>query len=306
MKKFLLLTLAALFLLCAACAEEAALPVFAWERNAADHWQLDESGAIINQSAHTISEEDLRCTVCGCELLDWGDGTFDVTDYDEYGNLLHYTYYENDVVLYDSVHALTCNEDGVVLKDVEYINGVLYGESVYTVNENSDQIPVTQTAWNDDGTTSTNFYDEHGNCIRSAIFEADGTVSFEELTEYALNEDGWYYEAVISNRFATGELFYEDRNEYGDVVRTYHTDENGTITADWTHEYLYEDGRKVWAKQYLFGEPTWEEYYHEDGYLEMDVEILEDGGKVVTTYNEEGDELRIVTFAADGSVISEE
>ena len=55
MKKLLTLGLAALLLLGAACAEAPALSVFAWDRNSTDHWQLDESGAPVNQSAHTIS-----------------------------------------------------------------------------------------------------------------------------------------------------------------------------------------------------------------------------------------------------------
>ena len=148
-------------------------------------------------------------------------------------------------------------------------------------------------------------YDEYGNVLRYTSYE-NGEAIYDNIHALTCNEDGWYYEILVTSRFDTGEFFYKEYNQYGNVVRTYHTDENGNITADWIHEYLYEDGRKFWSKQYLFGKPTWEEYYHADDYLETDVEILEDGGTVVTTYNEEGDALRVITFAADGSVFSKE
>lgn len=46
MKKLLPLLLMLLTLTIAACAEEAALPAFGWERDMHAHWQLAEDGAV--------------------------------------------------------------------------------------------------------------------------------------------------------------------------------------------------------------------------------------------------------------------
>ena len=58
-----------------------ALPAFQWERNAASHWKLNDNGEAVNQEPHTLNE--LMCTVCGCEILDWGDGSADVLATDQ-------------------------------------------------------------------------------------------------------------------------------------------------------------------------------------------------------------------------------
>ena len=123
MKKLFPILFALALLLTAACAEDSALPVFLWEHDGLNHWQLDAAGVPVNQGAHTLREEDLRCTVCDAEVLDWGDGAIDVTDYDAYGNTLRYTSFENGEKTYESIHAFTYDEAGVVLVDREYIDG---------------------------------------------------------------------------------------------------------------------------------------------------------------------------------------
>ena len=302
MKKLFYAAFALMLAFSCAFAEE--LPVFEWERDGENHWQLDAAGGIVNQGAHEIGEGDWLCAVCGCELLDWGDGTVDVTDYDEYGNILRYTTYADGEKTYESIHVLTCNEYGLVLKDVEYIDGVLYGESVYTMSEEGEQIPVSQTAWNDDGTTSINEYDAYGNCVRSVIFDAEGAVDTETLSEYALSDSGWYYECKTTTSFASGEVFYEETNQYGDPVCTRNTDSDGTAWADWRYEYEYKDEVKVWSKQYTGEMLIAEEFFNEEGTCVREVEYLEDGSKDVTLYQENGDTESITTYAADGSVIT--
>ena len=69
MKKHLALLLVSLLLLCAACAEESALPIPFWRYDGVNHWQMDESGAVINLGAHTPGE-DWLCTGCGYLVFD--------------------------------------------------------------------------------------------------------------------------------------------------------------------------------------------------------------------------------------------
>ena len=303
MKKFLFFMLAFLFIFFAAGAEET-LPVFEWEHDGLDHWQLDETGAIVNRGAHECGD-DMRCGVCGGEILDWGDGTYDVTDYDAYGNTLRYSSYdEAGQLTYHSVHALTCNEDGVVLKDVEYIDGVLYSETVYAVTEVGEQTQVSQISWNDDGTTSVNDYDEYGNCIRSAVLGEDGSVFHETVSEYALNSEGSYYECKITSRFDTGESCYEEINEYGDKICSIGTLEDGSLWSNWRYEYEYLEGIKVWSKQYSGDVLTLETHFDEEGRCVKEIEYLEEGGSIVYEYDVNGDLLSATTCAADGSTVS--
>ena len=303
MKKLIPL-LAALLLVFSACAEDAVLPAFAWEHDGENHWQLDDAGAIHSLGAHTFSDEISRCTVCGCDVLDWGDGTFDVTDYDEYDNVLRYASFTDGVKAYERIHCLTLNEDGLALRDVEYINGVRFCERIYTVSDEDEQIPVTQTVWNDDGTTSVSYYDEYGNCIRNAIFEADGSVSFETLSEFALNDYGWYYECKTISRFNTGESFYRETNQYGDTTRSRNTNADGTAWSDWTAEYEYLNGIKVWRKQYEGGVLINEQRFNQEDICVQETEYQSDGSRAVILYDEYGDTASITTFAADGSVMS--
>lgn len=306
MKKALPLLLILLLSLAFACAETPVPPALLWDRDAGEHWQLDDSGAAVNRGAHAMDDD--RCTVCGCELQDWGDGNIMVTDRDAYGNTLRYTSYENGVATYDSVHLLTCTEDGVVLRDVEFIGGVLCGESVYTVNASGEQIPVLQTAWNEDGTTSVNEFDEFGNCVRAAIYEADGSLIHETLSEYARLEDDWfgvwYYECKQLSRFASGETFYQETNRHGDTVCSRNTYADGTVWSDNTYEYEYKNGSPVWRRQYSFGVLTGEMYFDSHESLEKEIEHLEDGSRIVCLYNAEGDPTTATTYAADGSLLT--
>lgn len=304
MKKLLTALFALALLLCAAIAEDAPRPDFLWERDPVNHWQLDAAGALVNQGAHTMDEETQRCTVCGCELLDWGDGEIDVTDYDEYYNVLRYTSYQGGEVATEIIHLYTYNEDGLVLTDKEYVDGVLYGDSVFIAGPEGEQIPVKGTYYNDDGTVAINEYDEHGNCTYAALFDDQGAVIFENISEYALNDQDWYYECKTTSRFDTGETFYSETNQYGDPTRTLNTYADGTPWADTVYEYAYEEGVKLWCKQYSFGALTWEEHYDEFGNCIQETEYLEDGGTIVTQTSEQGDASTITEYAPDGTVLS--
>ena len=299
---FLLLAIPAL----AQTVPEYPLPRFDWERDAVHHWQLNESGEVVNQGVHAF-DEMLLCTVCSSEVLDWGDGTFDVTSYDDFGNATRITSFDADgAITNDVAHYLEYSEEGIALLDQEFYNGVLYGETVYTVNADGEQIPVTQTAWNDDGTTSINKYDEHGNCISATIYEADGSLINETISEYAQTEDEWfgvwYYECKTTTRFASGESFYTETNEHNDTTRNLNTHADGTVWADTVYEYKYDNSDKVWRRMYSFGALTRETFYNEDGGTVKEIEYLEDGATETWLYDENGDTTSVTYTLPDGSI----
>lgn len=293
------LVMAAVLLACGgAFAMEMTPPVFEWERDLHKHWQLNESGLPVNSGEHTL-DDAFVCTVCGSEIWDFGDGSGDVNNYDTLGNLLHYTGFGADgAILNDSRHRLTYNEDGIVVLDQEFIGGVLYGEYVYTADADGNQIPVTQTAYNEDGTVSTNWYDEYGNCVRAAIFDAEGKLDSEMLMEYAVSDEGWHYEAKTTVRFAQGECFYSEQNQYGDKIRAINTDADGTKWLDRVYEFEYADGMKRHMQAFENGVLVAETFYDEEGCNSKDIEYMEDGSCIVYTYDENGDTVETVYDAA--------
>lgn len=303
MKKTFCFLLTLLFLFSCALAQA---PSFPWVIDSENHWQTDASGAAVHLGSHTLDEDTLCCTVCGYMFLDWGEGYADAALYDEAGNLLHGLSFENGEKTYESAHALTRDDAGHVLKDIEYINGVLYGETIYTVNDAGEQIPVTATAWNDDGTTSINEYDEHGNNVRACVLSPEGAVMFETLSEFALNDEGWYYECKTISRFDSGDTFLTESNQYGDPLRTLNTFADGTVWADMVYEYGYQEHVKLWSKQYSFGKLFRETTFAPDGSGWQETEYQEDGGWSISVYDSDSDIITVTTYAADGSVLSQD
>lgn len=310
MKKcFVWILMVSLLFTCAAAFAEAPVfpeidlvpPVFEWERDLSSHWQLDENDEIINAGEHTLDDE-LFCTVCGSEVWDYGDGSGSVSNYDEQVNLLHYTSFENGVVTYDDRHILTYDENGVLALDLEFIDGVFFGEYIYAADEEGNAIPVKESAWYEDGASAVNEYDQYGNCVRSASFEPDGSLSVEIITEYALADDGGFYECRSTTLFASGETFYSEYNQYGDETRSIYAYADGTVWHDVVYEYVYAFGTRLQSRTYENGRLIAESLYDVDGCNVQDTEYLEDGTYIVYTYDENGDTIEAHYDAAGNPV----
>ena len=307
MKKAFLIIIASILLLASACAEEVAFPVLEWETDGKNHWQIDASGAVINQGFHA-TDDSWRCAICNSEITEWEED-IDVTDFDAYGNAVRYTNYSKDgEVNQQNVYVLTYNENGMIKKRQEYIDGVLVCEDVYTANAEGDQLPVSSTVWFDDGTVSVNQYDAYGNCIYAATYDVNGVVDCEIFSEFTQMEDEdfgiWYYECKNTTRFVSGEIFYSEANEYGDQTRSLNTYADGTAWSDYTYEYEYKNGVKVLTRTYSFGKLVGEDKYSDEGLLIEEIVHLEDGGKEVCVYNEKGDPVTATIYGADGQIVS--
>ncbi len=302
-KKYVALCLMVFVLLASSFAEELVVPVFEWERDLYTHWQLDENSHPVNAGEHTL-DDAMFCTVCGSEIWDYGDGSGSgsVNNYDEQGNLVHYTDFAEGVIENDSRHILTYDENGVLILDLEFIGGVFFGEYTYAADENGNAVPVKTTVWYDDGTSAENEYDQYGNCVRSASYEADGSLVSETLMEYAMNEYGWYYECKTLARFTSGATFYSEYNQYGDEIRSINTNDDGTVWLDRVYEYKYAGSTKVWSGSYAAGMLVAETFYDADGCNAKDVEYNEDGSCIVYTYDEDGNTIETVYDAAGNPV----
>ena len=260
----MILTLA-MFSTCLAQAPVAdnSLPTYIWERSAAEHWKQLASGETTDLGAHVF--EDVSCTVCGSEVWTFDDGSADVSDYNEHGDLTRYTSFNaaGEIVI-EICYTYEYDADGRMLLSREFVEDVLTGEVTFTVNENGEVIPVSQVAYFDDDTWAMSEYDEHGHLIYTATYATDGTVDFEAFFEYTLSSEGHYYESSKLSRFGDGASFYHEYNEHNDTTMTFSMEADGTVWENSTYEYEYANGTKLWKKQYSDGVMTLEAFYNEE------------------------------------------
>lgn len=292
-KMMCLLMLMAFMLPCAVMAEtvdgtmDPDFPVFEWERDAKEHWRVLDNGEKADAAAHVM--QDVFCEVCESEIWLFDDGYADVSNYNDYGELVRSTAYdETGEVAYDCVFAYGYDENGVKLWEKQYEQGWFVSEAVYALNAEGENWPVWSAAYYDDGTSARNEYDEHGNVIKAYTYDVDGSVTYESTSEYALNADGWYYEkrqVVVME----GTTFINEYNEYGDWTYVNITEADGMVISDAHCEYEYQDGVKVSSKQYEAGVLIFESYYDEWGQLVKEIEHMEDGTVEVYEFDENGD-----------------
>lgn len=310
MKKFLLMMLCLLLALPFVCAAEDAaptatpvpiLPTFEWERNPGGHWRMLENGERADLGGHQFGD-DLLCTICGAEVWVYDDLSGEVYDYDAYGNLVRQTSYASDgAITYESVQALTYDEDGHLIHALEFIDGVLFGESTFTLSPEGEVVPVSQYAWYDDGTWALNEFDEYGNCIRAVAYNADDTIASETLSEYKQGSWGWFYESK-SVTYMGDSTFLAEYNEYGDKTRSYMADA-GVAWSDHVYEYGYKDGTKLWRKDYDQGKLRYESIFDpETEMLVKETEYYDDGTCTVSEFNRIGDPEKITFLTAEGTV----
>ena len=280
-KMMCLLMLLVMVLPCAGMAETAAdpdYPVFEWERDAKEHWHVLDNGEKADVAAHVM--QDVFCEVCGSEIWLFDDGYADVSNYNEHGELVRATSYDDQgVVNYDCAYAYGYDENGNMLWEKQYEQGVFVAETEYALNAEGENWPVWSASYYDDGTSARNEYDDHGNVIKAYTYDAEGNITYESTSEYALNADGWYYEAK-QTAVMDGTVFVNEYNEYGEWTYVSIIEADGTVVTNASFEYEYVDGVKRSCKHYEAGVLTLESYYNESGCLIKEIEYLEDDQSV--------------------------
>lgn len=305
MKKSLLMLLCLLLALPFVCAAEEAEPnppVFEWERNAAEHWHVLESGETADAAAHTLGD-GLICTVCGSEVWAFDDGYADIYDYDEHGNIVRYSSFDGEGTLtYEQSTSYTYDENGVPLSSLEFVNGVLFGKSTFALSPEGETVPVAQYAWYDDGTWALNEFDEYGNCVRAVAYDADDSILSEIISEYKRGGAwNWFYESK-NTTYMGDAVFISEYNEHGDRTRVLNS-EAGLVWSDYVYEYGYKNGTKLWRKDYDQGKLRYESIFDpETEMLIKETEYFDDGTMTVSEFNQIGDPATITFLLADGTV----
>lgn len=327
MKKLLPLVIL-LFILSAALAEpDDALPAFAWERNALEHWRSLPDG-MQDRAAHILA--DGACTICGSEILIFEDGSADVSDYNAQGDLTRYTAFDADgVISLELCYAYDYDEAGRLLAAREFQADVLVSEVIYTTDTNGEPVPASYVLYYDDGSWTVDEYDLLGCLTHSAEYNAEGALAFETFCEYALSDGGKRYEALrlISypdggtriieydeqNRVTRETECYDDAsmtteyNAQGDPIRITSYAADGTEEFTQTYEYEYAaDMTMLISRAYMDGALLIQtEYAVSNGRSYACRETLydDDGSSTVYEFSADEEILRALRYDPQGNVI---
>ena len=283
----------------------------AWDWNGTEHWHLCECGEKLDTAAHAL-DDLILCTDCGVELWDMGDGCVDGISYDENGDLLRMASFNADGEMISELRwERTYDANNRLLKTNCYVDGFLQDEEEYAVSDNGEVYMLCCTSHDEDGSYGVHEYDENGNLVAYKYYEADGTMSYESYSEYALTEDGEFYEAKSTSISSDGEKYVYEYNAYGDSTYTAYYTADGTLDYEFVCEYDYdENGDPLWEKQYLDGVLIYEVTAYavvsdEEGYCRytaQTIEYNEDGSKLVCDYGDNTDVAMETLYNADGSV----
>jgi len=288
-------------------------PLEGWDRNATEHWHNCECGEKLDTAAHEL--DDLSsCTVCGSEIIDWGDGTFDVYNYDENGSTVRgSSFSRGGELLQEYIYEREYDAEGNPVTEKVFTDGVLTSEVGYTTDENG----TWQTGYTDyyeDGGKTVVEYDFEGNITHAQHYNADGTMASESFSEYAYDDNGNSYEASCTEVDADGSKWLAEYNQYEDVTLRQAWDADGTLRYTETFEYGYnEEGKEDWRKEYQDGRLVYEilnyvTVIEEDGWSrfpENTVEYFENGTKMALHYNSEGNDDRKIWYDVEGNVVYE-
>ena len=252
------------------------------------------------------------CSVCGSEITDWGDGTYDVVDYDESGaTIRHSSFSKGGELLQEYIYEREYDSDGNLVTENIYLDGVLNTENHYTTDENGNWYSG-YTDHYEDGTYAVVDYNLDGEIIHNQFFNADDSLEYETFTEYAYTDDGESYEAVYSTISSDGSRDRSEYNQYGDPVLQESWLADGSLDRTKRYEYDYnEDGDRLWVKEYLNDALVYEVLNFAEGsdgdgsfwrYPENTIDYYEDGSKLVIHCDEYGAVETETHYAADGSV----
>ncbi len=193
-------------------------------------------------------------------------------------------------------------EDGEKLNVAEHTFGE---ESICTVCKS--MVDMT-----DDGEAYVNTYDEQNNLIRYTYYGADGSAISEILSEYATDAEGNYYEKKSTEYdYANNVIYIGEFNEYEDQTARTVTDLDGNVQQKDRFEREYNaDGEALWEKTYtndvLVQEITGYKTYTDGDYsMRFPLSVIdynEDGSKLVTEYNDQGEVDKETSYKADGTV----
>ena len=299
-----------------------------WDADLEQHWQIDETGNKTELAPHQFDGAG-SCEICNSTVLDYNDGTYELTVYNKYGNIEHSRFYgEDGNVAYYADNEYEYSPDGKCLSYTRFENGVKTHTAYFAYTNEGFQYAERTLTYQDDQSVTEVVYNSEMDITRETVYLPDGTVSHETLyyiqydngkkVEQVKTVNGTvaekveYANGLIKSKTVYGEdgvVKVEEFNEYSMKTRSAEY-EGDTLVTETVYEYTVdENGNATSRKRYVDGrlEEEAEIAYAPAGYFYDKRLILynEDGSR--TEY--EADESMNVTsetvYDADGNIITQ-
>lgn len=289
-----------------------------WKCNAFEHWQVcPEDGVKLEKDKHVLDEECI-CTVCGCEVISFGDEIY-VSCYDKYDNIIERAEYNIDgSLITKTVFENEYDENGNIIKITTIEDGQLSMVEEYAVNADGESVIKTKIEYYTEEAYVVTEYDENGNFISVISYESKDVVFEEYYYEYLTDEDGNSYNSKVTI-IKSGNTSVITYNENGDETSRVVFDENNDKLSDKSWKYIYDKDGNCLNRKYYNNDVLCEETeYAVSEEIDTDGEVSivvytttvttysEDGTKNIITYNSRSDKTSDIVYDENNKKLSDE
>ena len=269
------------------------------------------------------------------QTTNFEDGSYQIDTYDENFNTLR-TVYHDAVENRENDHRFTYSEDGSLLSEQTYQDGVLmYEQECRWDNETGVWNIIAERSYGEDGSLAYT-YDDSGNTLSEIHYRPDGSVDVEygyenvydlagnlllkrtftngklsQEIEYIFGSDAegsWSRSIKTVDYGSDGSktIYEEDPNSAWSTTITYNAD--GKVVQELRYEYLFnESGDSVGSKGYDNGRLFTEFMTIQDDNGKTtgirNIDYHEDGSKIVREYNDVFELIREITYDASGTAL---
>ncbi len=303
-----------------------------WKVDLTNHWHPTSTGEKAEIGAHELDENDV-CVVCEYQIIDYNDGSYDVSKFDEHGNTEFTESYAEDGNVCITSYEYIYDENGNVLSDKAYVDGELFSESTYVIDDEGYPVLQTSSIFAHEDSTLVYEYNIQGDMIRFVEYDASGSIANEmtyhyeydennetiayraflnealnEEFEYVYNDEGLTYPAKMTyyNEDGTSEVTEQDA-DYNTLRETKYA-ADGSVITETVYEYTYDsDGNIILTKAFVDGVlyREIEGAYDVDGWVydAKETTYYEDGTVNVTEYDSLYNEVSNITYDSEGNII---
>lgn len=310
------------------------IPSPEWVCDFDSHWRICDCGEEMVRAPHNL--EEVNCTVCGSELVTFGDGTRQITAYTRYGDCSQFISYDSDGnPTIDERYDYVYDGAGNMSSMNAYSNGFHYASYEYTLGSDGSVYMSSHTSYYEDGSYQLDTYNENFNTLRTVAFDA--TEKIENDHRFTYSEDG---SLMSEDAYQDGVLLYEQEcrlsnegcwdityersyGEDGSLAYTYDDSGNplseirykpdGSVDVEYAYENVYDlAGNLILKRTFTNGALTQEMEYifgsDADGSWSRSGKTIDyhaDGGKTIYDEDPKGTWSTNITYNADGKVVQE-
>ena len=275
-----------------------------WERNPKEHWITGENGEILELGEHTNNN---FCTVCGCEIMDWGDCVI-VSVKNEWRDVVSSTAFGTDgSILSELTTEYEYDADGYYTYSKTYENGILTSEYEYTLAPDGFNYPVKETLYFEDG-FMVNSFDESANLSTSFRYDVEGNVIQEYYYENAKHPEGyWYTSKATAIDHVANQKTIEEYDDHCELTYYFLEDYFTSWVEEHFYEYEYDEQNRLCFKRHIYQGMVYEEitfgFVEEEGgwqsYFETFIVYGNDGSYTVEKYDPDGNLLSKTHYEAE-------